>query len=68
MRTYKAQWAQIKRANETPEERAARLAESRVKQREYYAKNRDVLLEKQRAKREAKRAEKKAVMAGGAAC
>lgn len=68
VRTYKAQWAQIKRANETPEERAARLAEARVKQREYYAKNREVLLEKQRVKREAKRAEKVAVMTGGAAC
>ena len=67
LRACKTQWAQMQRANETPEERAARLAESRVKQREYYAKNREVLLEKQRLKREAKRAEKKAAMAGGAA-
>lgn len=55
VRAYKTQWAQLQRANETPEERAARRAVQREKERAYYAANRELILAKAKAKRDQKR-------------
>lgn len=63
VRAYKTQWAQMQRAKETPEERQARLAVARIRQRAYYAKNRDVLIAKQRERRAEKMADKAGVQA-----
>lgn len=64
LRTYKTEWQQMKRLKETPEEREARRAVQREKERVYYAENREAILAKAKARRAAKKAEKKAAMAG----
>lgn len=66
LRAYKTQWAQLKRLQETPEQREARRAAQREKERAYYAANREVIQAKARARRAGKKAVKRAEKGAGA--
>lgn len=68
VREYKTQWIRMKRANETPEQREARRAVQREKERAYYAANKEAIHARAKARRTAKKAVKVAEKAGVVTC